>query len=115
MWFRYKEGWFITIEEKCFLAQPNVFQNETHQIISEMLKKSSKSIKSPLRKKLIEYKGHFIISFEKTNPDDSEYILINNEKHSKDELMNLLRYGSLNIKKTPKIDYFFDEINIDLI
>jgi len=100
IWHYYRENWFITIEEKQHGGQCTGAQRDTHAIVYQLLKLGSDlkaSVLSTMRgvKKQVEYKGHYVIRFEKTTPDDSEWIEINKEMRSKEDVLRLLRTGEL--------------------
>ena len=100
IWHYYREDWFITIEEKQHGAHCTGAQRDTHAIVYQLLKLGSdlkRTVLSTMRgvKKQVEYRGHYVIRFENTTPDDSEWIEINKEKRNKDDLMMLLRTGQL--------------------
>ena len=96
--FHYREGWLITIEEKCYGASPSMAQKDTHNIISQMLMLSSGEAVNTLRGyRPIEYKGHYIVSFEKTHPANSDWVRINGERYNDvtSAVTKLLKKGTL--------------------
>jgi hypothetical protein len=101
IWFVYpiEQGWYITIEEKCFGAQPGDSQKDVLNIITTHLLLGSERKRRintwRKGKRVIEYRGHYTISFEKTHPNDSDYIMINGKKKTKDDLIQLLTYGHI--------------------
>lgn len=96
IWFCYSEGWLLTIEEKRYGASSSKAQIDTHGIVKQMLEfASGQEYKTMRGKRKIEYKGHFLIQFEKTNPDDSKWIKVNNREYTREELLFLLRRGTL--------------------
>lgn len=104
VWHNYREDWFITIEEKMNGASCTYAQRDTHAIVYSLLKIASGLLEitkgfvwSTMREewKRIEYRGHYVVSFEKTNPDDSEWIRINGEIANKADLLRLLKQGNL--------------------
>lgn len=110
IWFPYLEGWYITIEEKCFGCKPDKSQKDTQGILAQHLHLGSERkqrIDTLRGKREIEYRGHYVISFEKTNPNDSDWININGEKKTKHDVIQLLRYGKIYpmaIKKSEPIE-----------
>jgi len=105
IWHNFKQNWFITIEEKRFGGGTSFAQRDTHAIISQLLEKASGSIVQNARKKdvRIEYRGHYIIRFSQTIPDDSERTIIEHKSKStqidKDGLLQLLQTGKHNFEK----------------
>jgi len=100
IWHYYKEDWFITIEEKQHGGYCTEAQRDTHAIVYQLLKLGSdlkEWVVSTMRNvpKHVEYRGHYVIRFEKTTPDDSEWIEINKERKTRDNLLALLRTGSM--------------------
>jgi len=95
----YERGWFMTLEEKCYGAKPNKAQLDTHYMIYQMLKRSSGSnIKTMRGIRKSDYRGHHIISFEKTSPEDSEWISIDGKRYGKDRLFLLFKNGSVKLE-----------------
>lgn len=96
IWFNFRQGWLITMEEKRFGARQTVAQADTQSIVAQMLAFASGHIVTTLRgRRKIEYRGHFLIVFQNTTPDDSEWITVNGEKVSRDELLELLQTGKV--------------------
>ena len=106
IWLKFYDGWFITVEEKIKgknydLNNPSdLSQIQSHSLIEQMLNFASGnkfdiSFGSNGRNEPVEYKGHFVIIFQNTNPDDSKWIKINGEEHTKGELLYLLTFGEL--------------------
>ena len=82
VWFQYRKGWLITIEEKRYGARSNPAQADTHGLVAQMLAFASGhqfTAGIGARRKLqpIQYRGHFVVSFQKNTPDDSEWVRIN--------------------------------------
>lgn len=103
IWFHYQQGWLITIEEKCMGAMPRRAQQDTHSIVSQLLQLASGSTVHTLRgKRPIIYKGHYLISFENTMPENSEWVRINKRLYHDPEraVIELLTYGNL-----PPVDF----------
>jgi hypothetical protein len=101
VWFAHpiEEGWYITLEEKCMGSTTTNTQQDVLNIVStHLLLGSQRQCQIDTWKKglrTIEYRGHYLISFEKTNPNDSAYIKINGKKKTKDDLIQLLRHGKV--------------------
>lgn len=94
IWFNYRQGWFITIEEKRFDAKATKAQLDTHGIVSQMLMMSSgREVETMRGVRPIFYRGHYCIAFENTNPEDSAWIKINGEQSSQEELLETLKTG----------------------
>lgn len=96
--FHYRDGWFVTIEEKRYGAQPKPAQADTHNIVAQMLKIASGSkVKTMRGVRPIVYKGHFVVSFEKTTPDDSQWVKINGKKYTnpRNAVTHLLKDGNV--------------------
>lgn len=98
IWFQYREGWFITIEEKMLGLRCNKNQKDTHGIVSQLLRIGSETgrvIKTLRGMRHVEYRGHYEITFEQTTPDDSQWVLINGLRYSPEIVCYLLRTGNL--------------------
>lgn len=110
IWHNHREDWFITMEEKKNGARCSQAQRDTHGIVYQFLQLASEVIKlargnvvagigGKRQRKRVEYRGHYVVSFEKTNPEDSVWILINPGKHSfqtnTEGLLHLLKTGTL--------------------
>lgn len=87
IWFNYKQNWFITLEEKTNGGECTNSQKQVHNLLAQMLQFASGQAfdvsfgnKKEIAK--VEYKGHYVIQFEKTNPDDSQWIKINGRKYN---------------------------------
>lgn len=101
IWNSYRDGWYITIEEKRFGAQSaEKSQRDTHNMIRQMLMIASHSIVQTIRgKRPYIYRGHYELSFEKTSPEDSAWVTINGQKHEKpiEVIKQLLSTGRSNV------------------
>lgn len=98
IWFVYRQGWFITLEEKMFGKSGSMAQKDTHNIVTQLLvvgSEAKEKIKTLRGDRLIEYRGHYLVIFEQTTPDDSEWIRVNGQVVTKDGLLLLLRNGRL--------------------
>jgi len=92
----YKKNVIFTLEEKCFGSKSNKAQLDTHYIIYQMLRKANgMRVKTMRGERRVVYRGHHIVSFEKTSPDDSEWINIDGKRYDTQRLLNLLRTGGL--------------------
>ncbi len=96
IWHCYGHDWFITMEEKRYGGKSSFAQEDTHGMIAQMLAYASGQAtvltkRGYTRRK--EYRGHYVITFEQTTPDDSKWILINGIKTNKQGLMALLHTG----------------------
>lgn len=94
VWFQYRQAWFITIEEKRFMGVCTSAQEDTHGVIAQLLTIASGSVVKTMRgKRAIEYRGHYVVRFCQTMPDDSALIMVNDEEITKDGLLQLLATG----------------------
>lgn len=92
----YIDNTIITMEEKCYGAKSNKAQMDTHYVLYQMLRKASGMTVRTLRgERPVIYRGHHIVSFEKTSPLDSEWISIDGKRYSADTLYNLIDKGTL--------------------
>lgn len=112
IWHNYKDDWFITIEEKRNGGRCTSSQKDTHRIVYQMLKKASEFLKDKQktlrvglngnRRAVVDFRGHYVVIFEKSTPDNSTWILINNERFDKPEakktILTLLKTGKIQIK-----------------
>lgn len=77
----YNEGWYITIEEKTRGASGNdrksFGQIRVQDFISRALTRGSIKKEVWPNRYDPEYRGHYVIVFSGTSPDDSEWISIN--------------------------------------
>lgn len=97
IWFAYRAAWLVTIEEKRFGARSTAAQGDTHNIIRQLLNLASGSEVVTLRgKRKIEYRGHFVVSFEQTTPEDSAWVMVNNQRY--DDPKAIIEYLLLNGK-----------------
>lgn len=95
IWFQYRQGWYITIEEKQYGGHCSRAQRDTHGMVAQMLSISSgKAVETLRGKRAIEYRGHYVVIFENTTPDNSSWIRINGTKVGGYELIQLLSIGS---------------------
>lgn len=97
IWFHYKAGWFIAIEEKRFGGESQYAQRQTHSVVSQMLTLASPAQVniSKFERKRIEYRGYYLIVFEKTTPDDSAWVKINGQVATRIDLLHLLLDGAI--------------------
>ena len=99
IWHCYGENWFILIEEKRNGASQSFAQKDTHSLIVQLLRISSgcavtneRSKKNPLY-----FRGYYLVSFEKTTPDDSAWVNINGMQYNnpKEIATRLLTTGTV--------------------
>jgi hypothetical protein len=77
IWHNYRENWFITIEEKRYGARCTGAQRDTHGVITQLLEIASGSeVKTMRGLRKADYRGHYVVRFERTSPDDSEWIRV---------------------------------------
>lgn len=99
IWFQYREGWLITIEEKMWGKTGTRAQRDTHNIVAQLLALGARSrclIKTMRGDRRIEYRGHYEISFQNTNPTDSDWFKINGILiKDTSKVFNLLRTGKI--------------------
>lgn len=97
IWHNYKQNWLILIEEKRWGANQTFSQRSTHSVVDQMLQFASDNgckVKDAYNRLVrIDYRGYYLVKFEKTTPDDSKWIVINGTKCGKPELMQLLSTG----------------------
>ena len=96
IWHNYRQAWFITLEEKRYGKRSSQAQMDTHNIVAQMLTLASPAWVSTLRGlRKVEYRGHYVVIFDKTSPDDSRIIFVNEQEIDKAMLLSLLTYGHL--------------------
>ncbi len=106
VWLRFYDNWFITMEEKTNSKEYNLnnrsdlSQIQSHGLLNQMLTFASGnefdiSFGTTKRIERVTYNGHYLIIFEKTNPDDSDWIKINGKEHTREDLLHLLENGYL--------------------
>jgi len=78
VWKNYKTGYWMLIEEKRFNSKVRFYQEVIFNTVDLLCRIDNK------------YKGFFIITFEKTCPDDGN-IFLNNKLITKQELIDFLR------------------------
>lgn len=94
VWFVYRRGWFITMEEKMFGKESSSAQSDTHNVISQLLFLGSKQpVKTMRGIREIEYRGHYVVSFQNTTPDNSGWIKINGTETKPEVIYELLEKG----------------------
>jgi len=95
IWHNYRASWFITIEEKRYGASVSAAQSDTHNIVRQLCEYGSgQEIETMRGKRKVEYRGHYVVRFEQTTPDDSRWIMVNDEFADKESLLDLLRTGT---------------------
>ena len=76
IWFAYRSGHIMLIEEKCFMGKPSLAQRDTHGIVHQALEYACSRI--PFKRELkgrtssIKYHGYHILQFENTGPQDGK-------------------------------------------
>jgi len=98
IWFFYREGWFITLEEKRYGSSQLDDQADTHQVLRQLLVLGSQTgelVDTWRGKRHIEYRGHYLLVFSETTPDNSTSIWINGIGSTREDLLYLLRLGRL--------------------
>lgn len=100
VWHNYRDGWFITIEEKTHNGISSSAQLETQAIIFQMLRAASgRKCLTAKGWRDIEYRGHYKIVFARTTPDDGPFT-INGHPATPDDLKHLLRKGEFHATPT---------------
>ena len=95
IWHNYREGWFITIEEKRNKRQPDLSQKDTHAMVEQLLTKASGApVKTMRGVRPAEYRGHYLVVFENSSPADG-WVNVNHNRVSEAELVGLLTTGRL--------------------
>ena len=104
IWHNYKQNWLITIEEKRYGSRCTFAQRDTHGIVAQMLEMASGTQCRNERGQLVkvEYRGHYVIVFSNTNPEDGA-IRINNQPATTDDLLRLLTTGCLAIPENLRL------------
>ncbi len=97
IWHDYRANWLITIEEKRYggmrSQRAQKAQKDTHGIVMQLLWRGSGSVVETMRgSRPVEYRGHYEIIFENTNPDDGGFT-INGVPGNQDMLLELLTTG----------------------
>jgi len=100
IWHNYQDNWLITIEEKRYGGMRNggaeKAQADTHGVVIQLLQKASGAIVKTMRgMRRAEYRGHYVIVFENTTPDDGCFS-INGKQSELTELLSLLETGNIN-------------------
>lgn len=101
IWHNYRQNWMILVEEKRFNGGQSFAQKDTHSIVDQALRFACehKCTVKNARGNIVpfDYRGYFLIQFEQTTPDDSKHIAINGRLCTKQDLLNLLSTGRLNL------------------
>lgn len=104
IWHQFRDDWFITIEEKRYGGESTESQQDTHSIVVRFLQFASDNIEEIFvgfanrrRRAKVEYRGHYVIVFENTTPDDSSWVKINNKEYNNPEetILHLLKTGQV--------------------
>lgn len=113
VWHNYRTpSWLILLEEKRFAGAQNAAQKDTHNIIAQLLELSSgATVKTMRDERAVEFRGYYLIVFEKTTPDDSDWVTVNGTKYDapKETITRLLTEGrlavpALTLVEKPKAD-----------
>jgi len=103
IWHNYRENWLITIEEKQYGGEVRFAQADTHGILRQMLERASNGVYQNARGRWVQiaYRGHYVVSFQQTTPNNSDYVCINDVMYARpyDDIqtviLHLLRFGKL--------------------
>jgi len=102
--FAYRDGWLVTIEEKRNGSSSSNAQSDTHSILAQMLQIASGSkVKTWRGVRPIFYKGHFVVSFENTTPDDSRWVRINGKKYENPQKAAVVLLKDGNVFDEPRL------------
>jgi len=82
VWKNYKTGEWMILEEKRYNGSVKFYQKEIFKKLDSVAKSD------PM------YRGMYVITFEKTSPDDGK-ININGQFVTKETLINFLKFGKL--------------------
>jgi hypothetical protein len=92
----FRKNTIMTLEEKCKGAMPSKTQVDTHYVLYQMLKNSNgMEVKTLRGVRPVHYRGHHVISFENTSPEDSEWLSIDGSRYTIKDLYNLIDKGKL--------------------
>lgn len=110
IWNSYRDGWYITLEEKRYGAKSDDrSQRDTHKMVSQMLAIASQSMVMTLRgRRPYSFRGHYEVSFEKTSPEDSAWVRVNgtqydNPAETVKKLLSTGRLGVMSLEETGTI------------
>lgn len=94
-WHDYRDSWFIFMEEKRYRGKQTKSQRDTHGIVTQLLEKASGAVVETMRgPRPVEFRGYYLIVFDKTSPEDGEFT-INGMKANEVELLHLLETGHM--------------------
>lgn len=94
VWHNYRENWLILIEEKTHCADQDRAQRDTHNILDQLLRIASGSAVDTMRgRRVADYRGYYLLQFENTHPDDSDWMAINGQRAERADLLELLATG----------------------
>jgi len=79
MWRNYKTGEWMLIEEKRYFSEPQYAQRKLFQLLHTAGNRHK------------DYKGFYLIQFQRTNPDDG-LIRVNGHEFTKEKLIRLLKF-----------------------
>lgn len=93
VWHNYEDGWFMTLEEKTRNGNMSFSQRDTQGIVFQMLRASSgRQCLTARGWKPIEYRGHYVITFEHTSPENGA-IWLDGKLITKEQLLVFLHTG----------------------
>lgn len=92
VWHDYRRNYILTIEEKQNGDKCKPAQEDTHGVVAQMLRYADGMTVSTHRGwRSARYFGHYVISFEKTSPDDGSFS-VNGRPCSSKGLLRLLAF-----------------------
>jgi hypothetical protein len=100
--FGYLTGDLMTLEEKQNGATSSDAQGDTHHVVTQMLRLASGKVVDTQRgPRAITYRGHHLIQFDKTGPEDGG-IRVDGKAVTKEELARFINFGKpLTNHRTP--------------
>lgn len=122
IWYNWRKYWFITIEEKQECGKSSEAQYELHHLLKQILYEGTKSGKifnvGRRGEHSVEYRGHYLIVFQNTTPENSKYIKINGIEIREKEnipmiIKSLLEHGELNGILSNKDGDYWTEFNTE--
>lgn len=97
IWYNYRQHWFLTLEEKRYGGRCTSTQRTTHRIVAQMLDIASGSkvdvrcFRHTPKLRRVEYRGHYIVRFSETSPEDSKRIIVSSNGEERDVSKNQLK------------------------
>ena len=93
VWHNYRENWFMTLEEKTHNGTQTLSQKDTQGIVFQFLRSASpRKCLTIHGAQTVEYRGHHVIIFENTTPDNGS-IRLDGKDITKEALINFLETG----------------------